>query len=197
MLHPATLLLAWAGCALCAPLLSLTALLALTGAATLVALLFAAERARRLIRRARWLLLSLFLLFAFATPGVLLESWPGRLGVTEDGLGMAVENVTRLLLLLTTLALLHERLGNHGLLGGLYWLMRPLAGVGGFRDRAVVRLMLVVEFVEAGVPGGWRQWLEPATGGPDSLSLDARTLRLPDWAVLASLVLVAWGAWVG
>lgn len=197
MFHPATLLLAWAGCALCAPLLPLWTALAAAALATVAALAFAAQRTRRLIRRARWLLLSLFLLFAFATPGVLLAGWPGRLGITEDGLVAAGEHLARLLLLLVTLALVHERLGNRGLLSGLYCLMRPLAGVASFRDRAVVRLMLVVDFVEAGVPGGWRRWLEPADDGPDSLTLDRQPMRPPDWCVLALLGVggtVAW-AW--
>jgi hypothetical protein len=185
MLHPAILLLAWTAGALLLPLLPMTAELILAAAALVAAFAFARLRVRRLLARARWLLLSLFLLFSFATPGIRVEGVIGVLGVTVDGIVAAAEHVARLVLLLATLALLHEHLGTRGFMSGLYWLLRPVSG--GLRDRIVVRLMLVIEFVEAGTPGGWRQWLTAAPAGPNELMLDTAAPRGRDWAAMALL----------
>jgi hypothetical protein len=90
------------------------------------------------------LLLSLAVLFLFFTPGEYLSGFAGQMGITADGLSQAGLQVGRLLILLISLALVHEYLGTKGLLVGFYWLLRPFAG----RERAVVRLMLILEQVE-------------------------------------------------
>lgn len=181
MFHPATLLVAWAGFAFLLPLASLSVSLLLLAVALAFALALAGRRTVALLRRARWLLLSLGLLFAFATPGLSLPGWPGRLGMTQDGLLLAAEHLSRLLILLATLALLHERLQTGGLLTGLYALMglmrRPT-----LRERIAVRLMLVIEFIEgAERRAGWRHWLTDDDRGPRQLSLAVRPTAWPDW----------------
>ena len=85
MFHPATLLLAWAGFVLVLPLLSLLVLGWLMFPALLGAFVLARQRTFRLLRRARWLLLSLAVLFAFATPGLAVPGLPAGLGMTQDG----------------------------------------------------------------------------------------------------------------
>ncbi|MDD5248592.1 MAG: CbiQ family ECF transporter T component [Rhodocyclaceae bacterium] len=197
MFHPATLLLAWAGCALILPLLPLGVLALMLVPALLSALLVARRRTVALLRRARWLLLSIALLFAFSTPGLAVPGPLGGLGLTQDGLALAAEQLSRLLLLLVTLAVLHEHLGTAGFVSGLYWLLGPLHGRRGLRERIVVRLMLVVEFVESGSGAGWRHWLsEDGDSGPQSLSL---AIRRPRWrdrlallAVACAVVALAW-----
>lgn len=185
MFHPATLLLVWAGFALLLPLLPLPALAALVPLFLFPALLAARPRTLALLRRARWLLLSLALLFAFATPGLALPGLLGATGMTQDGLLLGGEHVLRLVLLLATLSLLHERLGTAGFVAGLYWLLGPLRRWGGLRERIVVRLMLVVEYVEHGnASGGWRAWLEEGDAEPQSLNLSARRAQWPDWLAL-------------
>ncbi|MBI4984324.1 MAG: hypothetical protein HZC24_02975 [Rhodocyclales bacterium] len=192
MFHPATLLLAWAGLALTLPQFPLPALVWLLPAALLPAFVFAGRRTRALMRRTRWLLLSLALLFAFGTPGLAVPGWIGRLGATQDGLLLAGEHLARLLLLLATLSLLHERIGTSGVVAGLHWLLRPLQRWFSLRERIVVRLMLVLEYVENG-DGGWRSWLSEADGGPDRLALAIPRTQWPDWLALL-LVACAVGA---
>jgi energy-coupling factor transporter transmembrane protein EcfT len=186
MLHPATLLLAWAVCALLLPLLPLLVLAALAVAVTLVAFRFAHLRTLTMLRRARWLFLSIAVMFAFATPGLSAPGIWGQLGVTLDGLGLAAEHVLRLLLLLNTLALLHEHLGTDGFVAGLYWLLGPVARWQSLRERILVRLILVLEFVEKGNLR-WQDWLGAADEGPQSLALAIRQPRLIDWAVLTAI----------
>jgi len=190
MFHPATLLVAWAGFAFLLPLASLQVLLALAIVALLAALLLARRRAQSLLRRARWLLLSIGVLFAFATPGLAVPGWPGRLGLTQDGLLLAGEHVARLLILLATLAVLHEHLRTGGLLTGLHVLLTPLARER--RERIVVRLMLVIEFIERGDgQSGWRHWLADDAGGPSHLTLAVRRTAWPDWLAYALMALAA------
>lgn len=189
MFHPATLLVAWAGFACLLPLASLPVLLGLLVAALAAALLLARRRALSLLRRARWLLLSIGVLFAFATPGLAVPGWPGRLGLTQDGLLLAGDHLARLLILLTSLAVLHEHLHTGGLLTGLHALLAPLRER---RERIVVRLMLVIEFIErGGGQTGWRHWLADDADGPSHLTLGVRPTAWPDWLAYALMALAA------
>lgn len=184
MFHPATLLLIWVGVLLSLPRLPLEVLSPLTLLALAAAFAYAAQRTATLLRRARWLLVSIAVLFALSTPGLLAPQPLGRLGVTQDGLALAAEHLGRLLILLATLAILHERLGSRGIVAGLHWLLGPLRAWPGLRDRIVVRLMLVIDFVEGGVDGGWKSWLGETDSGPARLALEVRPARWLDWAAL-------------
>lgn len=190
-LHPATLLLAWGSLVV---LLQTLQVAGLAFAALLLlpmSFLFARNRTRMLIRRARWLLLSIAVLFALATPGERLPGVIGEVGITYDGLVMAAEHVLRLTLLLASLAVLHERLGNDGLIAGLHWLLGPLAGWRELREKIVVRLMLVLDYVETEPSGGWRGWLTGDTSGPERLALVSGSVRYTDWVLLGLLAATA------
>jgi hypothetical protein len=195
-LHPATLLLCWGGLVVFLQTLSLVEL----GWASLLlipaSLLLARRRTRLLIRRARWLLLSIAVLFTLSSPGERLPGLVGDVGITYDGLRMAAEHVLRLVLLLASLAVLHERLGNEGLIAGLHWLLRPFAGWRGARERIIVRLMLVLDYVESEPRGGWRHWLSGDVSGPDKLVLVTGVTKGADWAVLSLLAVVVLWWWL-
>lgn len=190
-LHPATLLVLWGGFVLFTQSLGPVFL----GVATLlgmpVAMAFSRHRTITLLRRTRWLILSIVLLFLFAVPGERLPGWPGDIGITYDGLALAAEHCLRLVLLLASLALLHERLGNIGMMSGLYWLLAPLAGWRTLRERIVVRLMLVLDYVERPPTAGWRGWLGAEDVGPESMDLAVRQARGVDWLVLAAVILAS------
>lgn len=68
-----------------------------------------------LLKRTRWLIVSLVLLFALATPGVYLLPMFGSLGPTEEGLRLGLEHFMRLLFVLASLAVLLEMTGLEGL----------------------------------------------------------------------------------
>jgi hypothetical protein len=153
----------------------------------------ARRRALLLLRRTRWLLLSITLLFVFATPGQHLPGAIGDLGVTQDGISMAAEHVLRLVLLLLSLALLHERLGTAGMMAGLHWLLAPLGHWREMRERIVVRLMLVLEHVESTQARSWRAWLNEDVPGPENMTLNVDSMHMTDWATLAALVMAALG----
>lgn len=156
MWHPASLLLSWLIFAAALALMPLPLLLSIAAGTLLLALWQAPARSRSLLKRSRWLLLTLTVLFLFVTPGEYLPGVWGRIGLTREGLDQGAEQLGRLLTLLASLALLHERTGTQGLLAGLHWWLRPFP----WREATVVRLMLVLEFVEQKPTGGWRAWLE-------------------------------------
>jgi hypothetical protein len=148
--------------------------------------------ALRLLRRARWLLMAMAVLFIVATPGERLPGPAGTLGVTADGLYQAAEHCLRLVLLLCTLAILLRTLGRVGLLSGLHALLQPL---GRRRERLVVRLMLALEFAESeGAAKPWELWLDNAAwDGPRNVRLAVAPLRPVDRLALAVMLVAATG----
>lgn len=173
MWHPASLLLTWLGFALALQWAPLSWLMFLALTSLVLSLAGAFERSRNLLGRSRWLLLSLLVLFLFATPGEFLPGIWGRLGLTYEGVEQAAEQLGRLLAMLSSLALLHQRLGTQGLLAGFHWLLAPFP----WRRATVVRLLLVLEFVEQKRKPGWREWLLPEDG--QAPAADVYTLAMP------------------
>lgn len=193
--HPAALLALWLGFVILLQPFAATGLAVATLVTLPLALYGAGETTRKLLVRTRWLLLTIAVLFAFATPGEKLPGFLGETGITWDGIHQGVEHVLRLVLLLAALALLHKRLGNDGIVTGLHWLLTPLADWRDLRQRIVVRLMLVLDHVENAAPGHWRGWLtENDMTGADRLTLSVRPTRFRDWvaflAVAAALIIV-------
>ena len=194
--HPATLLSLWGGFAILTQSLGLPWLGWIALVAVPLSFFYAGKHALLLVRRARWLLLSVVLLFLFGTPGERLPGAIGALGATYDGLIAATEQLLRLVLLLVTLAWLHLSVGSSGLVGGLHWLLSPLAAWSDYRERIVVRLLLVLENVENDLRASWREWLSLAPDdGPDHVMLKVEPVRWPDWLVLAGLIFLA--GWIG
>jgi hypothetical protein len=191
-LHPATWLLLWAGFAALLQSLAVSILAWVALAMLPLALGLAGRRTRLLLRRARWLFLSIAILFVLATPGERLPGPLGDIGATHDGLTLAAEHVLRLMLLLGSLALLHEHLGTEGLMAGLYWLLAPLAGLRRLREKTVVRLMLVLDHAEKPVVSDWRSWLcANGEAGPSVIALTVRRTHAADWMLLGLLGIVA------
>jgi len=192
MLHPTVRLIAW-GVAVALvqgfPFLGLSLVCAVAVAA---GAWFAPQRLGALLWRTRWLITSLVLIFALATPGVyLLPAWGGY-GPTVEGLQLGAAHLLRLIFVLATLAVLLQTTGVEGLVAGLHGLILPLAWLGLDRGRVAVRLMLVMQYAEYSGPGRhWREWLGSCDDlhavGP--IHLRQTRLALIDYAVLVGLTL--------
>jgi hypothetical protein len=194
MVHPAVLLVSWAGFAFALQRVPLVVALGSAAVCSALAIALARQRSLNLIRRSRWLLLSLALLFLLLTPGEYLPGLLGKLGVTHEGLLRCGEQLSRLLALLTSLALLHEYIGKHGLLAGFHWLLGPFA----WREKSVVRLMLVLDYVEHQGGIGWREWIEPQVDKTDqveTMALVMPMLRGGDLAMIG-VILLALLVWI-
>ena len=157
MIHPAVLLLLCGGLLFKLQSLALPWLAGVTVCALLLALSKDQKRCWLMLRRMRWLLLASALLFALSSPGEYLAGLPG---VSYEGLALAAHHVLYLLLFVALLCLMLMHLGNDGMVAALYALLLPLTYFGLNRDRAAVRLLLVMDILEQAPPeNGWRAWL--------------------------------------
>lgn len=192
MVHPAARLLVWGVAAVALQLIEGSPLYLLAAISLGSASLLSGPRLLRLLRRARWLLLAVGLLFSLSTPGVFLLPSLGVFGPTTDGLDLAATHLARLTAVLASLALLLEYTPSAAFVGALYGLLSPAASLGMDRERVAVRLMLVMSYAEAARGGDWRDWLEPAAPArSERIVLTAAPWRWHDGLLLAVALLTA------
>lgn len=158
---------------------------------------FARARARRLVLRVRVLLLAIFILFAWFTPGTaVLIDWPS-LSPTREGLMLALEHSARVLSVVLCVALLMQVLPPSRLVGGIHALLKVFEPVGFPASRVAVRTLLVLEYVDGDRSGGWRQWLFAAGEARHSVvEVPVEPFGFRDWAVLFAVVLMFAFLWV-
>lgn len=192
--HPASLLLTWMTLALLLQWIGAFWLLAGALVSLTAALLMARRPLLTMLRRLRWLLLAVTVIFTFITPGVYLEGVGGSLGLTHEGLEAAGEHLLRLLTLVATLVIALSCLPVPRLVTAVHTLLFPLSLLGLPRDRAALRLTLVLRYIEDAEDRTWRSWLMeagPSSGG-EVVPFSPSSPRLPDyllWLTLAGLLL--------
>ena len=144
----------------------------------------------RLVRRMRWLLLSVWLILAYGVPGdaVFEVSWMP----THEGVREATLHVARLILMLGCLAWLFSSLGKQGLLIALHGLLHPLTRLGIDSERLVVRLSLVMQNLQNELPkGAWRKMLDGNAvlgDGPETLRVTTLPRRAVDYYVFLGVL---------
>lgn len=149
----------------------------------------ALQRGGRLVWRTRWLILSLLIIFPWGVAGEPLFAGIAA-APTYEGLHEAFLHLGRLLLVLMAVAAFLEFIPLPELLSGTHQLLAPLRRFGFDPDRGVVRLMLVLRYVETlPRPRDWRVLLDaPAPGAGESLEfveVDSRPLHLADYSIMA------------
>ena len=102
---------------------------------------------RALLRRVRWLLLAMLILYGWFMPGTPL--WPvlGELAPSREGLQEGMLRVAALVLIVVAVYLLLSSTARGPLVAGLLWFGRPLRRVGLNDARFAVRLVLALEAV--------------------------------------------------
>ena len=150
----------------------------------------------RLLRRMRWLLLSVWLILAYGASGDALFdlAWMP----THEGAREATLHVARLVLMMGSLAWLFALLGNQGLLVALQSLLHPLSRFGIGSERFVVRLSLVMQNLQVELPkGAWRNMLDGNAGpvaGPETLRIKVPPWRAVDYLVCLAMLAFSWFA---
>lgn len=187
-MHPSTRLVVW--------FLVLVAIQGLDGSLLVAALLIlpffgrgALRRCGQLIRGARWLLLSVFVILAWGSAGD--PVWTGMMAPSHEGLLDASTHVGRLLLVLMAVAVLRERMPMADLLTATHRLLDPLRRGGLDTDRGLVRLLLVLHYLETmPQPRDWRQLLEPpaSSGHREIFELTDRQLSSRDYWIIVVAV---------
>ena len=192
MTHPAVLILLWACLVITIQSLQVTELL-LAGLPLLaVAYTLSATRLITLLRRTRWIMLSLLLIYAYATLGVAVWAALAQFSPTHEGLINGLLQLCRLAFTLASLAILLSLLAQQQLICGLYVLTYPLRYVGLPRERLAVRLALTLQYAESVIrdtaTGNWRtnigQMLAPAAVKPLSIKLHTTPFTMHDGMVL-------------
>ena len=188
--HPMTRLLVWL-----ALLVGVQALSGVALAAVFALLPLAGRRGLRrgalLAWRARWLLVSLLVILSWGVAGEPL--WQGALAPTIEGLREALTHFGRLLLVLFIVAAFLEAMPLPELLAATHVLLRPLRHLGVDPERGVVRLMLVLRYVETlPRPRDWRVLLKaPAPVVSERVEIDCQALRWSDGLIGVGLVAAA------
>jgi energy-coupling factor transport system permease protein len=196
LIHPATKILLWLGFALAVQGLGFAVLTPVSMLAILwLALVGGFSEVLLTLRRARWLLLSLLLIYAFATPGDLLFPVLGTFSPSLQGLRGGALQAWRLALLLVALALLLRSCPRESLLSGLYALLRPFRTIGLSPERVAVRLWLTLHYAQQQSRQrmqAWRDELRVALDPAPNVALHV-TLELPafTWRDAMALVLAA------
>lgn len=185
--HPSSLILLAAAALLAAASRDGASLYLACAALALVALIAAASDLRLLVRRSRWLLLTMLVMFGWLTPGTPLPAIPGA---TQEGLLLAADYIARLFAALATLALLLKALDPPKLVAGMRSLLAPLALLGLSRDRIAVRLALTLEEVETSRNGDGKEQVRMA----GSLVLPCFTLGATDFGLGILSAALALGA---
>lgn len=149
-------------------------------------------------RRSRWLLLALWLILAYHTPGEAWLDWPWA--PTREGIGEGTLQAARLLVLLLWLAWLFVVQGRQGLVCGLWGLLRPCESLELEIERLVVRLSLVLDNLQAPPePGAWRRMLYAdahAATGPERLNLVIVPWTVRDSGVVLACAAGLLGVWI-
>jgi energy-coupling factor transporter transmembrane protein EcfT len=158
--HPAAQILTWCLLVAIMQFLAFETLLISAGFVFLFALLLSARKFFQLLRRTRWILLSLLLIYAYTTPGQPLLDSLGMFSPSREGLGDGVLQLARLMAAIACLAILLERLNRQQLIAGLYILLAPLQFIGVSRERVAVRLALTLHYAEVAMLRETRTWQE-------------------------------------
>lgn len=178
-LHPATQIIVW--CVLVAAMQFLRPghLLLAAGLVLLSAFILARHKLMQLLRRTRWIMLSLWLIYAYTTPGLALFELP--LSPSVEGLQEGGLQMMRLLAALAGLAILLDRLHRQQLIAGLYSLFAPLHYLGLSRERLAVRLALTLHYAEVAmlrsVP--WQESLQSLNTENQKTDTESKTMALP------------------
>ena len=196
-LHPASLILIWLAFAFCVPLLRPAELSAIVFLFSLPLLLRHSAQYIKLLRRSRWLLISLIFVYAFVTPGEAAVVALGTYSPSLEGLLSGSVQALRLISLLATLALLLATTSRDRILAGLYFLLRPFGLIGVNIDRVAARIWLTLHYAEQGEQrrsGEWRERLQAALHGSGQemtgIQLEIGRLSRSDYAALLCAALV-------
>lgn len=204
--HPATQILTWCLLVVLLQFLAFYNLLFAAGSVLMCAVFVSGRKFAQLLRRTRWVMLSLMLIYAWSTPGQALIEPLGVLSPTREGALDGLSQLSRLMASLAGLAMLLDRLHRMQLISGLYALFVPLQWlpenwIKGARERFAVRLALTLHYAEAAMLRGKVGWRDTLNGLFESHGETTQVMELPLYRfgygdallVCGALSLLWWG----
>lgn len=191
MMHPAVLILLWVCLVISIQSLQATGLLFAGFPLLAVAYALSATRLITLLRRTRWIMLSLLFIYAYATPGVAVWASLAQFSPTHEGLTGGLLQLCRLAFTLASLAILLSLLPRQKLISGIYVLSYPLRYVGLSRERLAVRLALTLQHAETVIldtTGNWRTSIEQMLA-PEDVKLHSIELQITPFTMHDGMIL--------
>jgi len=203
MPHPAVQIYLWICFTLAAQMLEARMLFLLAAIVILLSIKISKMRFLTLLRRSRWILFSVFIIYAFTSSGDLL--WP-QLGVFSPVVEGVVEGflqLSRLAIVLAGLSILLTLLSQSQLISGIYMLIRPLACLGLSRERVSVRLALTLRYAESVMQGTSRNWQDSVERqlahipvASEFIELYVATFSMRDGLLVVAASVVLLGVWL-
>lgn len=154
----------------------------------------------RLLKRVRYILLFLLIVYAYNTPGEYVAGWYFSSAPSYEGIYTGIEQMLRLVAILAGLALLLTTTGREQLIAGLYWLARPFRFAGLDPERFAVRLWLTLYYVEHGMKSRQHnsihqlmkleEVLDVDYGAPEQIEIMKPAMHYRDGMVLFCLLLL-------
>ncbi len=197
--HPAAWILAWCLLVAAMQIMPLLSLLCTASLILLLAVLWSVKKFIKLIRRTRWVIVSLLLVYAYSTHGEALITWMGAFSPSREGVLDGVLQLTRLLAALAGLAILLDKLDRLQLIAGLYALFAPLQWLGFSRERLAVRLALTLQYAEQAMLRNSISWQDTLNRLPETQSEITEQIELPlyrftfgDALLIVSALLILW-----
>jgi len=178
--HPTVQILTWGILVVVMQMLTVRLSLMFAVVVVLWALLVSASKFMQLVRRTRWIMMSLVLIYAFSTPGQPLLMMLGDWGPSLEGVTGGAVQLLHLLAVISGLAILLDRLGRDQLIAGLYTMFAPLQWIGLSRERFAVRVALTLHYAEASM-------LHEAPVWKDSLRSLFETSHKNDYSIVLAL----------
>jgi energy-coupling factor transport system permease protein len=100
------------------------------------------------VRRMKWLFLSIFVIYAFGTQGEYIQYIPTSIAPTKEGCILGILQIAKLLIALATLGILFSTSSKEQLMSGLHLLLSPLNILGINTNKFIARLLLTLDYVE-------------------------------------------------
>jgi energy-coupling factor transporter transmembrane protein EcfT len=199
--HPAALIISWCILVVMLQKMTFTPLLMTTSLVFFAAFILSKHKFFQLLRRTRWVMFSLLIIYSYTTPGQPILEALGMFSPSREGLMDGVLQLTRLLSALAALAILLDRLDRPQLIAGLYTLFAPMQWLGLSRERLAVRLALTLHYAEVAMLRRTDTWqdslrslFEPHGESTKHIELPISRFSLSDVLLMSSALLVLWMA---
>ena len=172
------------------------------GALFLLSIKIGVARMWLLLRRTRWILISVLLIYAYSSPGEPLLPQLGVFSPVTDGIVDGMIQLAKLVGMLSILSVILNILTQSQFITGLYVILTPLSLLGISRERIAVRLALVLSYSETETLSGSGDWrgsidklLAPIVVDPGFIELHVPQISRQDVLVSVAGCMILLGTW--
>jgi len=202
MKHPAVQIYTWFCLVLAVQVTHGLPLVMISTLLVLLSFKISANRFFILLRKTKWILISILLIYAYTGSGNTI--WPqfGIYSPVIDGIEIGFNHALRLVVMLAGLSLLLTLQSQPQLISGLYALAYPLTFLGLSRERISVRLALTLGYMESSLRDANSKWRDnidllhrPVETRLDYIELEKYRLCPSDWLVISTVSIALFGVW--